>query len=139
MTHPLWALRRAIHARLSGDAELSGLLGGPRIYEEPPRGAQPPYVVFGEATSRDWSDTSGDGHEHIVTILVWSGEPGAKQALRLAERVAALLDEAELALQGHRLVNLRLVAQELKREGRPEPLRRVSLRLRAVTEAQSSQ
>lgn len=135
MTHPLWALRRAIHARLAGDAELGGLLGGPRVYEEPPRGAQPPYVVFGEATSRDWSDTSGAGHEHTLTLLVWSGEPGVRQALRITERIAALLDDAELGLAGHRLVNLRLTSQELKREGRPEPMRRVSLKLRAVTEA----
>ena len=134
MSHPLWVLKAAIHARLAGDAELTGLLGGPRVFEEPPRGAQAPYVTFGEAISRDWSDTSGAGHEHLLTMLVWSGEPGARQALRLAERVAALLDGADLALPGHRLVNLRLTAQELKREGRPEPLRRVALRLRAVTE-----
>ena len=135
MTHPLWALRRAIHARLVGDAELTGLLGGPHVFEEPPRGARPPYVAFGEATVRDWSDTSGAGHEHLVTLLVWSGEPGARQALRLAGRVAALIEDADLALEGHRLVNLRVTAQELKREGRPEPLRRLALRLRAVTEA----
>ena len=134
MTHPLLALRRAIHARLAGDAELVRLLKGPRVYEEPPRGAQPPYVAFGEATLRDWSDTSGAGHEQLVTLLIWSGEPGAKQALDLGARVAALLDGAALALQGHRLVNLRLTAQELKREGRPDPLRRLALKLRAVTE-----
>ena len=75
MSHPLWVLKAAIHARLAGDAELTGLLGGPRVFEEPPRGAQAPYVTFGEAVSRDWSDTSGAGHEHLLTMLVWSASP----------------------------------------------------------------
>ncbi|MDJ1159029.1 hypothetical protein QNA08_12360 [Chelatococcus sp. SYSU_G07232] len=40
MTSPILALRRAVHARLSGDAALAAMLGGPRIHEEPPRAAE---------------------------------------------------------------------------------------------------
>ena len=36
------ALRVAIHDALSGDGALTALLGGPKIYDEPPRAAEPP-------------------------------------------------------------------------------------------------
>lgn len=36
------ALRAAVHQRLSGDGALSALLGGARIYDEPPRASLPP-------------------------------------------------------------------------------------------------
>ena len=66
-------------------------------------------------------------------VEVWSIQRGLREALDLAARVIALLDDQPLALEGHRLVNLRLVQMETRRElnGR---LVRASIRLRAVTE-----
>ena len=53
--------------------------------------------------------------------------------LRAAERIAALLHEAPLALDGHRLVSLRVAAVETARVEKAN-LARVTLRLRALTE-----
>jgi hypothetical protein len=129
----LFALKKAIHARLVGDAALIALLGGPNVHEEPPRGAEPPYLVFGEARVRDWSTVSDRGHEHALTIDCFSKQPGVLETLALAERVEDLLQDAALALDGHRLVNLTVIGIDLAREGRA-PVRRAVVRARAVTE-----
>jgi hypothetical protein len=42
------ALRAAIHDALIADATLTTMLGGPKIYDEPPRAAAFPYVTLGE-------------------------------------------------------------------------------------------
>lgn len=135
-SHPFLALQKALLARLAGDAALSALLGGPRIHAEPPRAAEPPYVGLSESRTNDWSTVSDRGHEHLFTLSVWSRQPGIREALAVAGRIEELLEDADLALEGHRLVNLRLLSQEFRREGR-DGTRRVALRLRAVTEEAS--
>ena len=58
------ALRAAIHDALAADGALTALLGGPKIYDEPPNGAAFPYVTLGDARVSDFStgasSTSGD-------------------------------------------------------------------------------
>lgn len=134
MNGPILALRAAILARLQPDAALGDLMGGAlRLYDEPPRAAEPIYAVYGDAVARDGSCDGGRGHEQEAAIVVY-GKPGsARSALLAAERIAALLDDAALALDGHRLVNLRITAIESARDERTG-LARATLRLRAVTE-----
>ena len=72
MATPAWELQKAIHGALTSDAEVIALLGGARIYDDVPRGAELPYVTFGQSTARDWSTGSEAGSEHIVTLHVWS-------------------------------------------------------------------
>ena len=134
MTAPVLALRAAILAATQGDAELAALMGGAvRIYDEPPRAAAPVYAVFGDARARDWSTASDRGHEQDAAITVWGEEGSARAALRVAERIARILDRAALVLDGHRLVDLRVTDVEARRDGGSR-LARVTLRLRAVTE-----
>ena len=45
------ALRAAIHDALVADGTLTALLGGPKVYDEPPQGAAFPYVTLGEEMS----------------------------------------------------------------------------------------
>jgi hypothetical protein len=130
---PVLALRRAIVARLAADQELLGILGGPRIYDEVPRAATGVYAAFGAVSCRDWSTATDQGHEQTATLVVWSKAGGARPALAAAARMAALLHQADLALAGHRLVNLRVTATEARRDPRAN-LDRVTLRLSAVTE-----
>ncbi len=49
MTTAHVALRAAIHDALLTDGALTTALGGGRIYDEPPRDAEFPYVTLGEA------------------------------------------------------------------------------------------
>lgn len=136
MTSPVLALRRAILDAALADAELLGLMGGAlRLHDEPPRAAAPVYAVFGDVTAQDWSTDFDRGHEQDVSIIVWAERGSARTALDVAERFAAILDDAALALDGHRLVNLRVTELSATRD-RDSQLTRVSLRLRAVTEVE---
>ena len=133
MTSPILALRAAIHDGLVADPVLTRLLGGAYVYDETPAGAVPPYVTFGEATANDWSSGDAHGHEHDLFLNVWSRQGGDAEALGLAGQIAGLLDGAALILEGHRLIRLRIAAQDV---GRPtkDGLRRASVRVAALTE-----
>lgn len=134
MSDAILALRAATQARLVADAALTALIGAGRVHDEAPRAAQGVYVVHGEADARDWSTGSDKGCEQDVSLVVWAGESAsAKQALQAAACVVAALDEAELTLSGHRLINLRWQASRLARDPKTG-LPFVSVRLRAVTE-----
>lgn len=135
MSGPILALRAAILERLAPDPALAGLMGGAlRLHDEAPRAAEPIYAVYGDAVARDWSCDGGRGHEQEAALVVYAKPGSARSALLAAERIAALLDDAALALAGHRLVNLRVTAIESARDEKTG-LARATLRLRAVTEA----
>lgn len=134
MTSPVLVLRRAILDAASADAELIALMGGAlRLHDEPPRAAAPVYAVFGDVTAQDWSTDFDRGHEQDATIVVWAERGGARTALAVAERFAAILDDAALSLDGHRLVNLRVTELSAARD-KDSQLTRVTLSVRAVTE-----
>ncbi len=134
MTSPVLALRAAIVSRCAADPALVAILGGvAAIHDEPPAGAEPVYLHFGDAELADWSTGSDLGYEQRLGIVAW-GRPGsAASAIAAAERVAVLLDEASLALVGHRLVQIRFESTALERDDETN-LCRVTVRLRAVTE-----
>jgi uncharacterized phiE125 gp8 family phage protein len=90
-------------------------------------------LSIGSDELTDWS-TSGDrGHEQALTIVVWAAAGSAASGLRAADRIATLLEDAPLALAGHRLVNLTMTATETGRDDKTG-LAHATLRLRAVTE-----
>jgi hypothetical protein len=133
VTHPILALRSALRAWLAADAALLSLLGGERIWDEPPRGSEPPYLTFGEAVARDWSTASSSGREHAFTVVAWSRQGGDAELLAILARLEALCADPALVLDGHRLILLRVVAQE---SGRPDKtgLRKAVVRLSGLTE-----
>jgi hypothetical protein len=128
------ALRKAIRAKLLADPVMVASLGGPKVFDEAPRGAEPPYALFAEAQLRDYSADLSQGAEQFFTLAVVSTARGLSGALEIAQRLIDLLDEAPLAMEGgHALVDLRFVALETRRDpgGR---FARVNLRFRAVSE-----
>ncbi len=131
--HSVQALRAAVRAALVADATLTAALGGERIYDAPPRSAATPYVTFADAQWRDWSTFSDKGGEQMFTLDIWTDDLGLGQALGLADQIAKLLDTAPLALEGHRLVDLKFNALETRRQGNGR-FARASLRFRAITE-----
>ncbi len=132
-TSPVIALRRAVRARLLGDDALIAALGGPRIYEEAPRGVETPYAIFTEAEMRDWSTTLSSGAEQFFTIAVVSTERGLGVALSVTQQIVDLLDDAPLTLDGHALVDLRFVSVNTKRDASGRFARAAAL-FRATTE-----
>jgi hypothetical protein len=129
---PVIALRKAIRAYLLADADFAAALGQ-KLYDEAPSGGEPPYALFGEAQLRDWSADLSPGAEQLFAIGVTSTMRGLSEALELAQRIAELLDEAALNLQEHRLIDLRFLSMETRREQNGR-FARVNLRFRATTE-----
>ena len=127
------ALRAAIHDALVADGALSALLGGPKVYDEPPRAAAFPYVTLGEARVADFSTGSESGEEHQLTLHAWSRQGGHREAHLIAGALLQALDDAPLALGDHRLVNLRFAVADVRREADGRTYHAL-VRFRAMTE-----
>lgn len=130
---PVLALRRASRAALLADPGLVAALGGPNVFDEAPPRQPPPYVTFGDASSRDWSASLSSGDEQQFVVTVWSGARGVREALDIAARIVALLSDASLTLSGHRLIDLSYVALATRREQHGR-FARADVRFRATTE-----
>jgi hypothetical protein len=133
MTTSTAALRAAIDDALTADAVLTGLLGGPKIYDEPPATATFPYVTLGEARISDFSAGEDALQEHQLTLHAWSRQGGHKEAHMIAGALLQALDDAPLAPDGHRLVNLRFALADIRREPDGRTYHAL-VRFRAVTE-----
>lgn len=127
------ALLQAIHARLSGDAGLTALIGEDGIRDRLLPRQRLPAVVIGEFDTRDLSTATEAGEEHFVTLEIWTEGEGRRAALTIADRVRALLDNADLALDGAVLVSLLATGSRSRREPGTRAYR-VEMRFRAVTE-----
>ena len=127
------ALRTAIRDALVADTALTAVLGGPKIYDEPPRVPDFPYVTIGEARIADFSTGGERGEEHQLTLHAWSRQGGHREAHVIAGTLLQALDDAPLALADHRLVNMRFALADIRRaaDGRTY---HALVRFRAVTE-----
>jgi hypothetical protein len=127
------ALRAAIHTALSHHAPLLSILGGAKIYDEPPHAAAFPYVTLGEARVSDFSAGDEPGEEHQLTLHAWSRQGGHREAHIIAGTLLQALDDAPLAPDGHHLVNLRFSLADIRREADGRTYHAL-VRFRAVTE-----
>lgn len=127
------ALRAAIHGALKNDGPLVAMLGGAKIYDEPPREAALPYVTLGEAVVSDRSTSTEVGDEHALTLHVWSRQGGHREAHLISGAVLQALVDAPLTPEGQHLANLRFVVADIRREADGRTYHGI-VRLRAVTE-----
>jgi hypothetical protein len=134
MPSAAWALQSAIFSKLMSDTSVTTLLGGERLYDDVPVRAEFPYITFGQSSDRDWSTGSDSGHEHVVTLHVWSRAKGRRQVDDVAEASRTALHDQTLTLSGHRLINLRHEFTDVRRDGDGETFHGIC-RYRAVTEA----
>src|SRR3972149_3086207 len=111
------SLRAAIRDALAADMPLVTMLGGAKIYDEPPRDAALPYVTLGEDVIADASTATEPGDEHALTLHVWSRQGGHREAHIIAGALLEALVDAPLSLDGHRLANLRFIVADVRREG----------------------
>lgn len=128
-----WVLQKAIFATLAADAVLTGLIGAGKIFDDVPRDAEFPYVVFGPGMELDWSDSTSAGHEHRLVLHVWSRHSGRRQIYEVMDAVRTALHERALVPEGHRLINLRHERSEARRDEDGETYQGI-VRFRAVTE-----
>ncbi len=127
------ALRAAIHDALIADTALAAILGGAKIYDEPPRHADFPYVTLGETRISDYSAGDDTLEEHQLTLHAWSRQGGHREAHVITGALLSALDDAELSPAGHRLVNLRFAIADIRREADGQTYHAL-VRFRAVTE-----
>lgn len=126
------ALQRAIYAHLMSDAPLGALIGA-RIYDAVPGDADFPYVTLGDALVTAYEADEARGAEHRLTFNVWSRAGGRTEAKSILGALNAALHDAGLTVEGRRLVNLRFLDAETRRESDGLTWRG-TIRFRAVTE-----
>jgi hypothetical protein len=127
------ALRAAVHDALATDSALNALLGGPKVYDEPPRAAAFPYVTLGETRVLDWSTGTDSGEEHQLTLHAWSRQGGHREAHLITGALLQALDDAPLTLADHRLINFRFAVADVRRDADGRTYHAL-VRFRAVTE-----
>jgi hypothetical protein len=127
------ALRAAVHDALIADAGLVSVLGGAKVYDEPPRAAAFPYVTLGETRIVDFSTRSEPSEEHQLTLHAWSRQGGHREAHLVTGALMQALDNAPLILAGHHLVNFRFAVADVRREADGRTYHAL-VRFRAVTE-----
>lgn len=126
------ALRQAIRARLLADTPLAALIAA-RIHDLPPADVAFPFVTLGEAVVSDWSTATEGGSEQALTLHVFSRQGGRAEAFAICAAVQEALHDAPLALEGHRLANLRATTAEVRRDGDGRTVHGL-VRFRAITE-----
>lgn len=132
MTEAAVALRSAVRSALVADGALVALLGGARVYDEVPRGASFPYVTLGEARVTDYGSDEAPATEHALVLHAWSRQGGHREAHLIAGALLQALDDADLSLAGHRLINLRFALADVRREA-DGLTHHAQVRFRAVT------
>ena len=131
---PDLALQKALLDHLLADPDLAALLGDPpRVHDAPPAEPVWPMVLFGRAETRPWGGLDGEGVEHALTLTCLSRFDGAEEAKAIVAALRARLHNADLALEGWRLVNLRATYADVFRAADGRTAHGV-IRLRAVTE-----
>ncbi len=112
---PALSLQQAARSALLARSSLTLLLGGAHIFDEAPRGANPPYVVFTGIETRDWSVVDQKAHEHFITIEVMTNARSRALAQNITAEIELALDDALLTLTDHKLVNLRHIFSNVTR------------------------
>jgi hypothetical protein len=128
------ALQGGVLAYLCADPTVTALLGGPRVYDQPPDEPLYPLVTLGQVTTRPWGGLCAEGIEHVFTLTCVSRFGGMEEAKAIGAAVRASLDDAALTLTDNILVNLRCVYGDVFRAA-DWRLTFAILRFRAVTEA----
>ena len=133
MSDAIWALQRAMYTALSAAPGVRALLGAPaRIYDDPPAGAEMPYLVIGPTQISDWSGVAR-GLQHDLRLHVFSVYAGRREIKQIMGAVYDVLHDAEFPVDGHRLVNLRFVFADAVRRRDGGAYQGV-MRYRAVTQ-----
>jgi hypothetical protein len=104
MTHPILSLQATLVAALRG--------AGLTMFDTPPQGQAPPYVVIGRHDVLPRDGDIAPGHEHRLLLQAWTAEASRKSAVALAELVVSTALAAELSSDELRVT--------LRRHDRPD-------------------
>ena len=93
MSHPILQLQAALVAALAADDDLLALIGEDTVFDAPPKGRKPPYVVLARHDLLPRDGDAAPGHEHRVVLHAWAAEASRRAVLAIAERVLAVAME----------------------------------------------
>lgn len=125
-------LQKAIVAALKADAGVNGLVAG-HVYDTVPSSDPFPRITLGEDQVIPERADCYLGDEVFITLHVWSRKTGFPEVKRISGAVRVALHEAELSLNGYRLVDLSVESERFMRD--PDGLTSHSaITLRALTE-----
>ena len=133
-TNAIWALQKAIQAALEADLALGAYLGSPaRLYDDVPPQPQFPFATWDSARLVPVRADHAGALEHRLTLKIWSRYGGRRESLEILQAVRAVLDDAPLVLDGHKLVSLSTIFADVFRI-RSSHIFEAILTVRAVTE-----
>ena len=133
MMQPALDVQQAMKSTLASRPALNTLLGGAHIFDELPRGATAPYVMFTTIETRDWSVADQKAHENFITLEVNSKSRSRAQAQNIVQEIELALDGAALTLVDNNLISLRCVFISAARQKSADYFS-ATMRFRAATE-----
>jgi hypothetical protein len=102
-------IQEAIYSVLSADSTLAGLsltedTDEVTVYNDVPEGAKYPHVLLTKASETPWhtlgGPSAGIGWKNIIRTHVRSRYQGDREAMRIHERIVALLNFSALSVSG---------------------------------------
>jgi len=108
-----WPLERAILAALRESEAIRTLLGETGAIVSGTRSGATPLVAYAGATARAWHSATFDGQDHEVTLLLQTGSEDLEIGA-LAEAVTDRLQDADLPIPGHALIELQFERSETR-------------------------
>ena len=133
MTGAALDLQKAIVLRLSSDAALLAQLGSGKIFDHPAANAKLPFVSIGQTQTYDWSTASETGHEHLVTLHVWSRAGGRIEAHSIMDAIRMRLEGLGPELVAHKLALMILEFEDVRHDVAEDGYHG-TMRYRALTE-----
>lgn len=127
------ALQRAIVAALEADPVL--LAAGVRVHDGAPADARPPFIALGPDAVAPWGWKGGGGEEHRLILTAWVGRDGMGSAKAILADVTRVVMGMPRLREGLRIVTLRLVRGQVKRNPRSWTEGRLEFLARTVKEA----
>lgn len=132
ITDAAWSLQTALYTALTGDHTLKTLIGDPaRVYDAIPADSVFPFLQIGAGQLSPYLGIEG-GFEHIIRITAFSRWGGRQECKLIAEAVRARLQNAGLALEGHHVLQARLIFEDHLRYRDPETFQG-AMRFRIIT------
>ena len=77
------------------------------VHDHVPQDTAFPYITIGASTAREWGAAGVDGIEATLMLHTWSRTRGRKETKQIMAEIHRVLHDANLAVTGHALVDLR--------------------------------
>ncbi|MEO1042132.1 MAG: DUF3168 domain-containing protein [Pseudomonadota bacterium] len=115
-----WSLQTALYTALTSDTDLQSILGVPaRVYDSIPSDTIFPFVQIGAGQLFPYGGIDG-GFEHMIRITAFSRWGGRQECKAIADAVRAVLHNGSLTLEGHSLIQSRLIFEDHLRHREPD-------------------